>query len=134
MSDIYRFPDLALGERERAVLEVLWEHGPLNPGAVHERMEQVRGSSLKTVSSALKRLYQKGLLGRDKVSHSYVYRARVTRAELQRKLIGGIAAQFGDGSATGFLAAFIDLAEERGVDTLKKLEQMIAERIQESAE
>ena len=134
MSDIYRFPDLALGELERGVLEVLWTHGPLNPGAVHECMDRVGGSSVKTVSSALKRLHQKGLLGREKVSHAYVYRPLVSRAELQRKLISGIADQFGDGSVTGFLAAFIDLAEERGDDTLQRLERMIAERIHEADE
>ncbi|MCB9547020.1 MAG: BlaI/MecI/CopY family transcriptional regulator [Myxococcales bacterium] len=126
-----RFPDLVLGELERDVLDVLWTDGPLNPGAVHERVGAPRGISVNTVSSALKRLHEKGLLGREKVSHAYVYRAIVTRAELQRQLIDGIASQFGEESGAGLLAAFVDLAEERGEETLRRLEQMIAARLGE---
>ncbi|MCB9547026.1 MAG: BlaI/MecI/CopY family transcriptional regulator [Myxococcales bacterium] len=126
-----RLSDLALGELERDVLDVLWTDGALNPGAVHERVGAHRGISVNTVSSALKRLQDKGLLAREKVSHAYVYRAIVSRAELQRQLIDGIAAQFGDAGGVGLLAAFVDVAEERGEETLRRLEQMIAARLGE---
>jgi predicted transcriptional regulator len=129
MSTMLRLPDLALGELERDVLEALWELGPLNPGAVHERVGGPRGISVNTVSSALKRLCDKELLAREKVSHAYVYRPTVTRAELQRQMLGGIAHQFGDEGSAGFLAAFVDLAEQSGDDTLRRLERMIAERL-----
>jgi predicted transcriptional regulator len=129
-----RFPDLALGDLETDVLEALWTQGPLNPGAVHECVGAGRGISVNTVSSALKRLVEKGLLEREKVSHAYVYRAAVTRAELQRQLIGAIATQFGDKGGLGLLAAFVDLAEERGEETLRRLEQMIAERLEGAEE
>ncbi len=127
-----RISDLALGELERGVLDVLWDEGPLAPQAVHERVGAPRGISVNTVSSALKRLADKGLLQRDKVSHAYVYRAVVGRAELQRQLIEGVAAQFGDAGGAGLLAAFVDLAEVRGEATLRRLEQMIAERLHEA--
>jgi predicted transcriptional regulator len=129
-----RFPDLVLGALERAVLDVLWAAGPLNPSAVHERVGAPRGIGVNTVSSALKRLQDKGLLEREKVSHAYVYRAIVSRAELQRQLIDGIASQFGEEGGAGLLAAFVDLAEERGEATLRRLEQMIAARLHEAGE
>lgn len=129
MATVLRFPDLALGELERETLEILWTEGPQNPMTVHERVGAPRGISVNTVSSALKRLVDKGLLAREKVSHAFVYRAVVTRAELQRSLIGAIATQFGEGSDSGFLAAFVDLAEAHGEDTLRELEQMIAARL-----
>lgn len=125
-----RFPDLALGELERAVLETLWTRGAMNPGAVHAQVGAPRNISVNTVSSALKRLADKGLLSREKVSHAYVYRAAVTRSELQRQLIGAIAAQFGAPGGSGLLAAFVDIAEERGEDTLRDLERMIASRLE----
>jgi hypothetical protein len=37
MANVLRFPDLALGELEREVLEILWTEGPQNPGTVDER-------------------------------------------------------------------------------------------------
>lgn len=129
-----RFPDIALGEVEREVLEALWTAGPLNPIAVHEQVGAPRGISVNTVSSALKRLHEKGLLEREKVSHAYVYKVVVSRADLQRQLIDAIATQFGEEGGTGLLAAFVDLAEERGEETLRRLEQMIAARLGEGTE
>jgi predicted transcriptional regulator len=129
MPSMLRLPDLALGELESEVLEALWSEGPQNPAAVHERVGAPRDISVNTVSSALKRLYEKNLLAREKVSHAYVYRAVVTRAELQRDLIGALATQFGEAGDSGFLAAFVDLAQAQGEDTLRELERMIAARL-----
>lgn len=128
-----RTPDLNLGELERAVLDALWAHGPLKPGDVHQRVGRARGISVNTVSSALKRLYEKGLLEREKISHAFVYRAAASRADVQRQLMATIAEQF-EGEGGGFLAAFVDLAEERGEETLRRLERMIAERLDTDGE
>ena len=129
MPRILRFPNLALGQLEQQVLETLWCDGALNPGEVHTRIGLPRGISVNTVSSALKRLLEKGLLEREKVSHSYVYRAVVTRGELQRQLIGAIATRFSGDAHDGVLAAFVDVAEEGGEDMLRELEALIAARL-----
>lgn len=121
-------PDLTLGELERQVLEILWRQGPLKPGDVHEALGEDCGISVNTVSSALKRLVDKRLLERQKVSHAFVYEARVSRSDLQRSLLSAIAGQFGPGDGSGFLAAFVDLAVEQGDGTLERLEAMIAAR------
>lgn len=133
MTSMLRFTDLALGELERDVLDALWTEPALTPGEVHVRVGQARGISVNTVQSALKRLFEKGLLGREKVSHAYVYHALVSRAELQRQLLGEIDAQFSDQSSSTFLAAFLDLAEEQGEETMRRLEQMIAARLRGDA-
>lgn len=127
MATSLRLPDLALGELEQAVLEMLWAHGPSAPKAVHDVVGH--GISVNTVSSALKRLHEKGLLSREKVSHAYVYRALVSRSELQRQLIEAIAGQFPGG--TGLLAAFVDVAEAGGESRLRELESLVAARIAE---
>jgi predicted transcriptional regulator len=129
MAPPLRLHDIAIGDLERDVLDALWSAGPLNPGAVHERVGAPRGISVNTVSSALKRLQEKGLLTREKVSHAYVYHASVSRTDLQRHFIEAISAQFGEPSGHGLLAAFVDLAEDRGEDTLRRLEKLIADRL-----
>ena len=58
MSQILRFPELALGELEQQVLEALWAHSPQHPSEVHAAVGVPRGVSANTVSSALKRLYE----------------------------------------------------------------------------
>lgn len=131
MADFLRLPDLALGELELDVLKALWEESPLHPSVVHQRVGEARGVSVNTVCSALKRLQAKGLLDREKVSHAYVYRPLVMRAALQRQLIDGIADQFGEDGGAALLAAFVDLAEARGEDSLKRLEELVAARIAE---
>ncbi|MCA9564372.1 MAG: BlaI/MecI/CopY family transcriptional regulator [Myxococcales bacterium] len=134
MRHIVQLPELALGELEQTVLELLWSEDALNPGEVHSRVGVERGISINTVSSALKRLHEKGLLNRVKVSHSYVYSAAITRAELQRQLISAIAHRFADEERSGLLAAFVEVAGDGGEETLRQLEALIAERLAESAE
>lgn len=124
----FRLPDLALGGLERRVLEVLWARGPSSPKDVHAELG--RSISVNTVSSALKRLCAKQLLRRTKVSHAYVYEASVGREELQRQLLAAIVDEFDD-DGSSFLAAFVDLAQERGEDALRALESMVAERLDE---
>lgn len=128
---LLRLPQLALGELERSVLDVLWTDGPLNPGAVHERVGAERGISPNTVASALKRLMDKGLLEREKVRHAYVYRPTVSRGELQRRLIDAIADQFPDEGGAGLLAAFVDVAQGQGAESLRRLEALVAERLED---
>ena len=134
MSQILRFPELALGELEQQVLEALWARSPQHPSEVHAAVGVPRGVSANTVSSALKRLYEKGLLEREKVSHAYVYRAAVSRAELQRQLIVAIASRFAGEERAGLLAAFVDVAEAEVEETLRALEAMIASRLDEAYE
>ncbi len=129
MTRILRMPDLTLGELERDALNCLWELGSLSPSAVHDAVGADRGIAVNTVCSALKRLFEKGLLEREKVSHSYVYSAAVTRAELQRQLIGAITDQFGERGGTAFLAAFVDLAEQHGKPMLERLQSMASDRL-----
>ncbi len=124
-----RVANLNLGELEAHVLEVLWTEGPLKPNSVHEQVAKTRNISPNTTSSALKRLYEKGLLNRKKDSHAYLYSAAVTRSEVQRQLMGALAEQFQTDGGAGFMAAFVDLAEEKGEETLKQLEQMIAAKL-----
>lgn len=126
---MFHVPNLALGALEQQVLALLWTEGAMNPNEVHAKIEPDRAISVNTVSSALKRLYEKGLLARQKVSHAYVYEAAITREQLQRELIGAIATKFDEQGGTGFLVAFVDLAQERGEETLRQLERLIAQRL-----
>lgn len=120
-----------LGELESAVMNHLWSGGEGEAKAVHGALGKRRGITLNTIQSTLKRLFEKGLLARDKVSHAHVYRARVTRAEFHRGLIGELVEGLLHQHADSVVAAFVDLAERAGPDTLDRLESLIAERQRE---
>lgn len=95
---------------------------------MHAALGVRRGITLNTVQSTLKRLYEKRLLARDKVSHAHVYRARVTREEFHRVLLGELVGDLMELQAEAFVAAFVDLTERAGPNHLARLEALVAER------
>jgi predicted transcriptional regulator len=122
---------LVLGELESAVLEHLWSNGVEDVKAVHRALGIQRGIKLNTVQSTMERLFRKGLLGRDKVSHAYVYRAKVSREQLSTRVIGEVVQQLSGGESHVMLSAFVSLAERDGDEALAKLEALVAEKMAE---
>ncbi len=121
-----------LGELETAVMAHLWLDGEGDAKAVHVALGKRRGITLNTIQSTLKRLFEKGLLERDKVSHAHVYRARVTREEFHRGLLGELVGDLMNGQAEVVVSAFVDLAERAGPEHLARLEVLVAERRERS--
>ncbi len=106
----------------------LWSGGDGEAKAVHAVLGKRRGITLNTIQSTLKRLYEKGLLARDKVSHAHVYRARVGRDDFHRGLVGELVGDLMDRQADAVVSAFVDLAERAGPKQLARLEALVAER------
>ena len=117
-----------LGELETAVMAHLWSQGEGDAKAVHSALGKQRGITLNTVQSTLKRLYEKGLLARDKVSHAHVYSPRVGRDEFQRGALGELIGELMGGRADAMLSAFVELTERAGPEHLDRLERLVAER------
>jgi predicted transcriptional regulator len=117
-----------LGELETSVMEFLWDGGEGEAKAVHKALGRARGITLNTIQSTLKRLFEKGLLQRDKVSHAHVYRPAVEREAFQRGALGQIIGKLMGGEADAMVAAFVDLTERAGPEHLDRLEKLVAER------
>lgn len=117
-----------LGDLESAVMDYLWAGGDGEAKAVHAAIGEMRGITLNTIQSTLKRLYEKGLLARDKVSHAHVYRPRIGREEFQRGALGQLALELMRGEAEAMVSAFVDLTERAGPEHLERLERLVAER------
>ncbi len=121
-----------LGELETAVMVHLWAGGDGDAKAVHAVLGEPRGITLSTIQSTLKRLFEKGLLARDKVSHAHVYRVAVTREQFHRGLLGTLVGELMDHGADAMVSAFVDLAEQAGPEHLARLEALVAERVAKS--
>jgi predicted transcriptional regulator len=117
-----------LGDLELAVLDRLWEGGPADAKAIHERFGRSRGIGLNTVQSTLKRLHEKNLLRRTKVSHAFVYEPGLSREEFHRGAVEDVVSALLHGEASAMVTAFVDVAERAGDDTLAQLEHLISER------
>jgi predicted transcriptional regulator len=118
----------ALGDLELAVLEDAWKHAVVEAKAVHGRVGVPRAISVNTVQSTLERLFRKGLLAREKVSHAYAYRAAVSRQQLLERLVGSTVRRVAADAPEAMLAAFVGLASREGDAQLARLEALIAAR------
>lgn len=117
-----------LGELESAVMEHLWAGADGEAKAVHRALGKARGITLNTVQSTLKRLFEKGLLARDKVSHAHVYRVRLSREEFHRGLLDHLVGDLMRRETGLLMQTFVDLTERAGPDHLAELEAAIARR------
>lgn len=107
----------------------LWAGGDGDVKAVHAALGDARGITLNTIQSTLKRLFEKGLLARDKISHAHVYRPRVSREAFHRGLLGELVGGLMDRDGDAIVSAFVDLAEQAGPEHLERLEALVAERV-----
>ncbi len=121
-------PPGPLGELERAVLEYVWAGGPADAKGVHRAVGARRQITLNTIQSTMDRLFKKGLLGREKVSHAFVYSAAVTREQYGTALVRSVVTSVLGPGAEPMLSTFVELAEREGAEGLDRLEQLIAER------
>ena len=120
-----------LGDLELAVMDHLWTHGAQDAKAVHRAVGRGRRITLNTIQSTLKRLFEKELLERRKVSHAHVYAPRLARADFHRDALQEIVQRYMGGHSEAMLSAFIGLAEQVGPDQLEELEKLVAARLDE---
>ncbi len=118
-----------LGDLELLVMEHVWGRGETAVKALHDVVGRPRDITLNTVQSTLKRLHDKGLLRRRKVSHAYLYAAAVSRADFHRSVLHAVVDQVMDGEPAAMLAAFVDVTERAGQDQLARLEELVARRL-----
>jgi predicted transcriptional regulator len=121
----------SLGELERQVLEHLFRVGRADAKEVQADLGKRRGITLNTIQSTLKRLFEKGLLGRVKVSHAHVYVPALSREQFERGALDRTVERVLGGRPDAMVAAFVDLTERAGSEHLAKLEALVAARRKE---
>lgn len=121
-----------LGDLESAVLDRLWETGGADVQEMHAAVGRRRGISANTVGSALERLYRKGLLEREKVSHAYRYRAVLDRESFRARKVLEAAGGLEELRRGGLLAAFVDLVADNDQDALAELARLVRRRREEA--
>lgn len=71
-------------DAEWAVMRVLWQEHPLTAKAVHARLEPVTHWTALTVKTLINRLYEKGVLTRQKVSRAFEFRPALAESKCRR--------------------------------------------------
>jgi len=113
-------------------MEILWARGGARVQEVVEALN--RGLAYTTVMTTLDRLFKKGLLDRIKQDRAYVYSARLTRKEWERRRASELVAGFLTGprpSRELLLSCFLEAVGTHDAPLLDDLEKEIRKRRRE---
>jgi len=133
-SDSVLSQGMSLGPLEIEVMETMWQFGPSNVRDVVGRLQ--RALAYTTVMTTLDRLFKKGLLDREMVVRAFVYKARVTKEEFDRRRAGDIMVGFLSGpkeSCRLLLSCLVDAVGTHDVNLLDELERKIQQKREELA-
>lgn len=90
---------LLSGELENQVLEILWSHdGPMTPRDVHDILSEDRKLAYTTAMTILVRLWEKGLLSRERRGRAFAYRPVLSRDDSAAARMRQVLATAGDHS------------------------------------
>jgi predicted transcriptional regulator len=126
---------LQMGPLEVAVMEMVWKLGTCNVRDVVEQLE--RKLAYTTVMTTLDRLYKKGLLGREMTDRAFVYSAKVSREDWDRRRAGEMMAGFLAGPEEShhlLLSCLVDAVGTHDAMLLDELEEKIQRKRQELAD
>ena len=126
---------LHLGPLEIDVMEMVWMFGESNVRDVVGRLE--RKLAYTTVMTTLDRLYKKGLLDRELTDRAFVYRAKLSREEWDRRRAGEMMAGFLAGpeeSRQLLLSCLVDAVGSHDAMLLDELEKKIQRKREELVE
>ena len=123
-----------LGPLEEDVMDVVWRLGAGNVRDVVRHVE--RNLAYTTIMTTLDRLYKKGLLDRELTDRAFVYSAKVTREEWDRRRAGEMMAGFLQGPEESqhlLLSCLVDAVGTHDAMLLDELERKIRNKREELA-
>jgi predicted transcriptional regulator len=118
-----------LGRLETLVMDCLWRGAEAM--SVRDVAVRLNGPwAYTTLMTTLDRLFKKNLLNREPRGRAFVYRPRVSRAELGVRVLATAVSDIGAGSPDGDLAiaALVDAIESHDPRWLDSLDRMVRER------
>jgi len=113
-----------LGELERSILLIVWQHGTINADQVREEL----GRPLKesTIRTVLRRLEEKGYLAHAVENRTFIYRPAESRQRVAGRAVKRIVDWFCEGSVEALLVGLVD-SKVLGRDELQRLAARVAE-------
>lgn len=112
-----------LGELERSIMRLVWQHGELTAEQVRQELDRpLKESTIRTV---LHRLEEKGYLTHTAASRTFVYRPVEAQQLVAGRAVRRIIDWFCDGSVESLLVGMVD-SKVLGREELKRLATRIA--------
>jgi predicted transcriptional regulator len=113
-----------LPPRERQIVDILYERGPLLVADICEALpDQLSGSAVRAM---LKRLEDKGFVQRDESERGFLYSPTLSDSVAKKSALSEIVRVFFNGSPASAASALLGMSDPLKDDELSELEQMIA--------
>ena len=108
-----------LTNKEREVMELFWQHGPMFVRELLEHYEEPR-PHFNTLSTIVRRLEHEGYIGHKQYGSTYQYHALITEQDYAKRNIFRLVDDYIEDSYKGLVSTFLK-EEKLSVDELREL-------------
>jgi predicted transcriptional regulator len=113
-----------LPPRERQIVDILYERGPLPVTDICDALpDPLSGSAVRAM---LKRLEDKGYVSRTESDRGFIYSPSVSDTVAKKSALSDIVKTFFNGSPASAASALLGMSDRLDADELDALEKMIA--------
>lgn len=112
-----------LTPKEEELMQLLWEHGPISISKLVELYPEPR-PHFNTVSTVVRRLEAKELVGHEDVSGTFHYYAKVAKEYFRNRSFGNFIKNYFGGSYYGAVSALVT-EDKISADELRELLKLI---------
>lgn len=118
----------ALGARELAVMDLLWQRNRQSAQEILASMgsEEI---GLSTVQSTLERLHRKGLVVREKRARAFIYAAAWSRQDIISSLLHDITREVAGGDINPVISGFVSFLGNDEQHTATTINRLLDEKI-----
>ncbi len=93
---------------EEEIMQVLWDKGPSFTKDIHTEIQKQKDVAFNTVSTIIRILEKKGIVGHTKFGRSYQYKALVDKSEYKRNVFQRFMLSYFGNSKQKFLSFFLE--------------------------
>jgi len=108
-----------LTNKEREVMELFWQHGPMFVRELLEHYEEPR-PHFNTLSTIVRRLEREGYIGHKQYGSTYQYHALITEQDYAKKNIFRLVDDYIEDSYKGLVSTFLK-EEKLSINELRDL-------------
>jgi predicted transcriptional regulator len=108
-----------LTNKEREVMELFWQHGPMFVRELLEHYEEPR-PHVNTLSTIVRRLEHEGYIGHKQYGSTYQYHALISEQDYAKRNIFRLVDNYIEDSYKGLVSTFLK-EEKLSVDELREL-------------
>ena len=114
---------MILAERERSVMQMLWDHGPLFVREMVELSEEPK-PHFNTLSTTVRNLEAKGYVEHETFGTTYRYRAVARREDFRDRSLVDVVANYFSNSYKKIVSALVE-EEKISIDELREIIDMV---------